>query len=250
MRDLSSLSSLRCILFNKITELAREDVRVILPESSLKLPNGIVATTWRAPPPNPRQGSQPPGPPQRGPPSRLKSVKTTSTRWAALTRRPNARPPLLRGTGDGRRVGSTPRAFKGGQIRPKDGLRAILSVRSHFGWGSQRSEGLKGLRSRLRPCEHMCPHNALVQYTRVRHSQLRGIACPDFPRAPGFVAHPYAVARPSPEGWTGVRYAGLGNPPGARALTETQAQPEASACVVQGSQPLAGVWGRSPPGGR
>jgi len=76
------------------------------------------------------------------------------------------------------------------------------------------------------------------------------MACPDFPRAPGFVAHPYAVARPSQEGWTGVRYAGLGNPPGARALTENQAQPEASACVVQGSQPLAGVWGRSPPGGR
>ena len=42
-----------------------------------------------------------------------------------------------------------------------------------------------------------------------------------FPRALGFVAHPYAVARPSPEGWTGVRYAGLGNPPGARALTES-----------------------------
>ena len=200
MRDLSSLSSLRCILFNKITELAREDVRVILPGSSLRLPRELVATTWRAPPPNPRQGSQPPGPPQRGPPSRLKSVKTTSTRWAALTRRPYARPPLLRGTGDGRRVGSTPRAFGGGQIRPENGLRAILSARSHFGWGSRRSKGLKGLRSRLRPCEHMCPHNALAYYTCVGRSQTQGLPARISPEHRGLLPTRMPSPVPRPKG--------------------------------------------------
>ena len=44
---------------------------------------------------------------------------------------------------------------------------------------------------------------------------------PDLPPSKSLrrAAHPSAVARPSPEGWTGVRPTGQGSPPGARAQT-------------------------------
>ena len=64
-------------------------------------------------------------------------------------------------------------------------------------------------------------HNALAYDMREKPPRTSALPARIFPRAPGFVAHPYAVARPSQEGWTGVRCAGLGNPPGARALTES-----------------------------
>ena len=107
------------------------------------------------------------------------------------------------------------------QRRPSDGLRAILSARSNPGRGSHRPKRLKWLRKPLRLCEHVCMHNALACYTREKSPRPLALPVRIFPRAPGLVAHPYAVARPSQEGWTGVRCAGLGNPPGARALTES-----------------------------
>ena len=119
--------------------------------------------------PKPPPGAAPPGPGWRWPSAALvDSGQSSSSGWAALTRRPYARPPFGRGTGDGRRVGSKARCSgELGRVNPgvrgaptrvrimhmlcSDGLRGVLRPLSRFERPDPHLEMLLALRKALRP---------------------------------------------------------------------------------------------------
>ena len=92
----------------------------------------ISSPSWRAPPPDPRQGLRPLDYAGAGLRLRLIFGQSSSARWVAQPRIPNARPSLLRGTGDGIRVGNKPRCsgkIRAGHPRSCEWLTRVLHER-------------------------------------------------------------------------------------------------------------------------
>ena len=198
--------------------------------------------------PRPPPGVATPGPRRRWPSAALVGLgQSSSARWVAQPRTPYARPPLLRGTGDGIRVGNKARCSgenPGGQgRRPWWLLAHVIRERIMHAHMLTRPERLS------KPFEPFWAVRTPAWMALRAQNRSEAVVRPYLPLSTSLrrAAHPSAVARPSQEGWTGERPTGQGSPPGACCFDRVLSGTEARACGVQGSQTLAGVWGRSPP---
>jgi len=139
----------------------------------------ISSPSWRAPPPDPRQGLRPLDYAGAGLRLRLIFGQSSSARWVAQPRIPNARPSLLRGTGDGIRVGNKPRCsgkIRAGHPRSCEWLTRAYCTSALC--GHMCSHGLRRLLRPLSRFERCSPHPKLLFALRIALRPSLGLIYP------------------------------------------------------------------------